>query len=167
MGPRHHLCLDTGGLTLLAVILDLHSRRVVGWGCQRQDEEGPGDPGAGHGGAPSPATRGLHFPFRSWPILLLRPSEEAAGLRLASIEERQAFDPCSGRSGRFQARGCRSTETEAFPTFASDIPSGSSCPKPTFKVRLTGIVKRQKTGPTSACPESDAGSREADARADQ
>jgi len=164
MDRRHHLCLDTGGLTLPCC----HPRPAQpsrrGLGCPRQDEEGPG---AGHGGAPSPATRGLHFPFRSWPILLLRPSEEAAGLRLASIEERQALDPCSGRSGRFQARGCRSTETGTFPTFASDIPSGSSCQKPTFKVRLTGIVKRQKAGPTSACPESDAGSREADARADQ
>ncbi|MTI06685.1 hypothetical protein E1180_14300 [Roseibium denhamense] len=31
MGWRHQLCVDLGGRLYLAVILDLHSRRVVGW----------------------------------------------------------------------------------------------------------------------------------------
>jgi transposase InsO family protein len=31
MGRRHHLHLDPRGWVYLAVILDLHSRRVIGW----------------------------------------------------------------------------------------------------------------------------------------
>jgi transposase InsO family protein len=49
------------GWLYLAVILDLHSRRVVALrqaqeGCQRQDEEGSGDQGTRYGGPPPPAT---------------------------------------------------------------------------------------------------------------
>ena len=31
MGGRYQLCLDVGGVAVSAVILDLHSRRVIGW----------------------------------------------------------------------------------------------------------------------------------------
>lgn len=83
------------GWLYLAVILDLHSRRVVALrqaqeGGQRQDEKGSGDPGVGHGCTPPQSARGLPFPFRSrQPILFLRLSKETAGLRPAAIDERQ------------------------------------------------------------------------------
>jgi putative transposase len=55
------------GWLYLAVILDLHSRRVVALrhaqeGGQRQDEEGLGDAGARHGCASAQSASGLHFP---------------------------------------------------------------------------------------------------------
>jgi transposase InsO family protein len=65
------------GWLYLAVILDLHSRRVVGWPFdtlrgQRQDEEGSGDSGTRYGCTPPQPSAGLPVPLRSWqPILLL------------------------------------------------------------------------------------------------
>jgi len=64
------------GWLYLAVILDLHSRRVVGQfgglGSQRPDEAGPGNTGAGYGRQPAPTARRLHLPLGSrQPILRL------------------------------------------------------------------------------------------------
>jgi putative transposase len=54
------------GWLYLAVILDLHSRRVVGWPfdalwSQRSHEEGFGDPSARYGRSSAQATRGFLF----------------------------------------------------------------------------------------------------------
>jgi putative transposase len=56
------------GWLYLAVILDLHSRRVVALrqaqeGGQRQNEEGSGNQGARYGGKPPATRRRLHLPF--------------------------------------------------------------------------------------------------------
>jgi transposase InsO family protein len=55
------------GWLYLAVILDLHSRRVVGWPfdalrSQRPDEAGSGDPGTRDGRKPAESAEGLHRP---------------------------------------------------------------------------------------------------------
>ena len=31
VGRRHHLCPDNGGVSYLAVVLDVWSRKIVGW----------------------------------------------------------------------------------------------------------------------------------------
>ena len=78
------------GWLYLAVILDLHSRRVVGWAVSDRMKKDLAIRALGNGGAAASAARGLHFPLRSrQPILLLRLSKEAAGLWPASINERQ------------------------------------------------------------------------------
>ena len=78
------------GWLYLAVLLDLHSRRVIGWGGQQSYETRPGHPGFADGCGATPAAQGLHSPHRPWqPILLPRLSEAPTPARLPGIDERQ------------------------------------------------------------------------------
>ena len=78
------------GWLYLAVILDLYSRRVIGWAVSNRMKTGSGDPGAGHGRGTAPTTGGLHSPYGSWlAILLKRVSEAPDQARLQGLDERQ------------------------------------------------------------------------------
>lgn len=58
------------GWLYLAVILDLHSRRVIGWAASQPHETRSGDPGFEDGNRPAVPASGLHLPQRSrQPIL--------------------------------------------------------------------------------------------------
>ena len=67
------------GWLYLAVILDLHSRRVIGWAASQPHEARPGDPGTENGHCPAIPAQGLHLPQRPrQPILLPRLPEDPA-----------------------------------------------------------------------------------------
>jgi transposase InsO family protein len=67
------------GWLYLAVILDLHSRRVIGWAASQPHEARSGDPGTENGHCPAISAQGLHLPQRSrQPILFTRLSEGPA-----------------------------------------------------------------------------------------
>ena len=76
------------GWLYLAVILDLHSRRVIGWAVSNRMKRGECPSVTDGRGAP-PASQGLHPSYGSrQPILLPRLSEASAPARIQGIDER-------------------------------------------------------------------------------
>ena len=77
------------GWLYLSVILDLHSRRVIGWAELLPDEARFGDPGVEDGHCVAAATEGPHPSYGSWqPILFPRLSKASASERLPDLDER-------------------------------------------------------------------------------
>lgn len=91
-------CIWTSeGWLYLAVILDLHSRRVVDWTVSDRMKKDLAI-SVGYGGALAPASRRLPFPFGSWqPILFLRLSEklQAYGMRPSMSGKGNWYDNAS------------------------------------------------------------------------
>lgn len=51
-----------GPVADMASLLDLHSRRVIGWAASQPQETRSGDPGAEDGHRPAITAAGLHLP---------------------------------------------------------------------------------------------------------
>ena len=65
LGIGHHVSLDSQqGWIYLAVIIDLYSRRVVGWSIDRRMKKALDDPGFDDGGQFEKATAGPDPPLR-------------------------------------------------------------------------------------------------------
>jgi transposase InsO family protein len=77
------------GWLYLAVILDLYSRRVIGWAVSNRMKRDLAIPGPGHGCGATATARRLHSPYGSWvAILFQRVSATAVKAWLQGLDER-------------------------------------------------------------------------------